>query len=77
MNLSELLRKLADLLDAKDMSNAELDKDISFIGPSQTELELKKLEAGVDSAFDEGTDELDDLKRLSGYTEYTGKDECQ
>lgn len=64
MSLSELLRKLADILDAKQ-DNAELDKDISFIGPSQTELELQKKAAGVDSAYDNDS-ELEDIKRLSG-----------
>ena len=64
MSLSNLLRKLADILDAKQHTD-ELDKDLSFIGPSQTELELKKKEAGVSSAYD-NTDELEELKRLSG-----------
>jgi len=64
VNLSELLRKLADLLDAKtsQQETADDESEVAFISPQQTEIELQKKSVGVDSAYDE----LDDVKRLSG-----------
>jgi hypothetical protein len=45
------------------------DKDVevgAMMPPLQQKLEILKKTAGMDNAFDQGSDELDDIKKLTG-----------
>lgn len=77
MKTSEILRQLADIIDAK---SSEDNKDLAqqpddiFIPPLQLKLELLKKATGVENVYDEdpenadchGYDELDAIKKNAG-----------
>ena len=77
MKSSEILRKLADIIDAKEQEeNSDLAQqpDDIFIPPLQLKLELLKKATGVENVYDEddqnseqhGYDELDVIKKNAG-----------
>ena len=93
MNITDLLRQLADKLDgieggdtsgdnmgkqANDFqhdvddgaesagSDTGLEQNPVMIPPLQQKLEILKKSAGMDNAMDSSSDELDDIKKLTG-----------
>ena len=78
MRLADILRTLADKMDniesgsgndeiaaaTQDMDDTEADH--TMIPPLQQKLEILKKTAGIDSFYDGETDELDDIKKLTG-----------
>jgi hypothetical protein len=78
MKTSEILRKLADMIDAKsDEQNQDLAQqpDDIFIPPLQLKLELLKKATGVENVYDDdpenqneshGYDELEAIKKNAG-----------
>lgn len=81
MKMSEILRDLADKLAAieggTDADQSHTGTEVSvepgdngsgeiFVPPLQAKLELLKKSAGVPSFYDDGGDELDDIKKLTG-----------
>jgi len=57
-----------DVDDGADSDNGdvELDPNPVLLPPLQAKLEILKKSAGVDSFYDEETDELQDIKKLTG-----------
>lgn len=80
MRLADILRTLADKMDniESGSGNDEMDAatqgmdgtvpstDPLMIPPLQQKLEILKKSAGIDSFYDGGNDELDDIKKLTG-----------
>lgn len=77
MKPSEILRQIADVLDAKDSSENELAQqpDDIFVPPLQLKLELLKKATGVENIYDEESeeesaqhayDELNKIKKNAG-----------
>lgn len=78
MKTSEILRKLADIIDAKseeDNKDLAQQPDDIFIPPLQLKLELLKKATGVENVYDEdsenqneshGYDELNAIKKNAG-----------
>ena len=70
MKVAEILRKLAELVDAidSDGADAELQSDDTgvMVPPLQQQIELQKKEVGVDNVYDEQPDELAVLKINAG-----------
>lgn len=77
MKPSEILRQIADVLDAKDSSENELAQqpDDVFVPPLQLKLELLKKATGVENIYDEESeeqseqhayDELNKIKKNAG-----------
>lgn len=81
MKPSELLRHLADLIDAQDSSESPTDAGLAqqpddvFVPPLQLKLELLKKATGVENIYDEepeeevkqhSYDELDHIKKNAG-----------
>ena len=57
-----------DVDDGADSDNGDVELDPSpvLLPPLQAKLEILKKSAGVDSFYDEETDELQDIKKLTG-----------
>jgi hypothetical protein len=80
MRLADILRTLADKMDniesgsgndemaaaTQDMDGTVPSSDPLMIPPLQQKLEILKKSAGIDSFYDGGNDELDDIKKLTG-----------
>ena len=80
MRLADILRTLADKMDniesgsgndemaaaTQDMDGTVPGTDPLMIPPLQQKLEILKKSAGIDSFYDGETDELDDIKKLTG-----------
>jgi hypothetical protein len=80
MRLADILRTLADKMDniesgsgndamaaaTQDMDGTTPNLDPLMIPPLQQKLEILKKSAGIDSFYDGETDELDDIKKLTG-----------
>jgi hypothetical protein len=80
MRLADILRTLADKMDniesgsgndemaaaTQGMDGTEPSSDPLMIPPLQQKLEILKKSAGIDSFYDGGNDELDDIKKLTG-----------
>jgi len=85
MKAAEILRRMADKLDQIDKPEADVlepnkaepcDTDEKFMSPNQQKLELLKKGVGVDSEFDdEGTDEVDDIRKNAGVIHAAADDE--
>lgn len=81
MKMSDVLHSIADMLDQKGSENASPNKaeltpvhvnqaddteSVTMIPPLQQKLEILKKTAGMDNAMDGSSDELDDIKKLTG-----------
>jgi hypothetical protein len=80
MRLADILRTLADKMDniesgsgndqmaaaTQGMDGTAPSSDPLMIPPLQQKLEILKKSAGIDSFYDGETDELDDIKKLTG-----------
>ena len=80
MRLADILRTLADKMDniesgsgndqmaaaTQGMDGTVPSSDPLMIPPLQQKLEILKKSAGIDSFYDGGNDELDDIKKLTG-----------
>ena len=80
MRLADILRTLADKMDniesgsgndqmaaaTQGMDGTVPSPDPLMIPPLQQKLEILKKSAGIDSFYDGETDELDDIKKLTG-----------
>ena len=80
MRLADILRTLADKMDniesgsgndqmaaaTQGMDGTVPSSDPLMIPPLQQKLEILKKSAGIDSFYDGETDELDDIKKLTG-----------
>lgn len=80
MRVSDILRKLADIVDreerptvdAQDENDSNVSTDPAMISPLQQNLELLKKANGVDNVFDNEEEEsvsdqgIDRLKKLAG-----------
>ena len=49
-----------------DNGHDELDTDPIMLPPLQAKMEILKKSAGIDSFYDDETDELEDIKKLTG-----------
>lgn len=65
MKISELLRKLADMVAASEEIPVQSPEPPSFVPPLQAKLELLKKSVGVESTYDE-EDELGRIKKNAG-----------
>jgi hypothetical protein len=54
-----------DVDDGAESGDQEVELGV-MMPPLQQKLEILKKSAGIDNAFDQGTDELDDIKKLTG-----------
>jgi len=84
MRASEILRKLADVIDSAEgstpvtsempskveVSPSEIDKSEAgvFVPPLQAKIEILKKSVGMDSVYDEEGDELERVKHMAGIT---------
>lgn len=76
MKVADILRKFADMMDnpegSKGLTPVEVEPGDNgsqevFVAPLQAKLELLKKSAGVPSFYDnKESDELDDIKKLTG-----------
>jgi len=79
MKMADVLRNMADMLEKTEddsANKAELTpihvstddntESVTMIPPLQQKLEILKKSAGMDNAMDGGSDELDDIKKLTG-----------
>ena len=80
MRLADILRTLADKMDKiesgpgnddiaaapQDMDGTVPSSDPLMIPPIHQKLEILTKSAGIDSFYDEETDELEDIKKLTG-----------
>ena len=80
MRLADILRTLADKMDniesgsgndemaaaTQDMDGTVPSSDPLMIPPLQQKLEILKKSAGIDNFYDGESDELDDIKKLTG-----------
>lgn len=66
MKTSEILRKLADLVDSVECDSSETQADDTgvMVPPLQQQIELQKKEVGVDNIYDEEPEEQDELAIL-------------
>lgn len=80
MKASEILRKLADMMDGEtgqsapgtltpvEVDNTDNTEAPVMVPPLQQKLEILKKSAGVESHYDQGDDDLEVIKRNAGIT---------
>ena len=84
MRASEILRKLADVIDSAEsgseqmpqktdlipveVDNTDKSEPSVFVPPLQAKIEILKKSVGMDSVYDEEGDELDRVKHMAGIT---------
>lgn len=78
MKIADILRNLADKMDRIESGSGNDDMAVgaqpvddtepepTMISPLQQKLEILKKTAGIDSFYDDETDELDRIKKLTG-----------
>lgn len=80
MKMSDVLHSIADMLDKQgnnespaksELTPVHVDhtddtESVTMIPPLQQKLEILKKTAGMDNAMDDNSDELDDIKKLTG-----------
>lgn len=78
MKIADILRNLADKMDRIESGSGnddmaavsqpvdDTEPEPTMISPLQQKLEILKKTAGIDSFYDDETDELDRIKKLTG-----------
>lgn len=79
MKTSEILRKVADLVDTIE-GNEQPDEHTSdeldtMVPPLQQKIEILKKSQGMDNVYDESNDELDQVKKNAGLASMTTAEE--
>jgi len=79
MKAAEILRKLADLVDVIDGSDAPEEPTSDELGvmvpPLQQKIEILKKSQGIDNVYDSGSDDLEAIKRNAGIAVITAAEE--
>jgi hypothetical protein len=79
MKTSEILRKLADLVDTVESDGSPqantTDELGTMVPPLQQKIEILKKSQGIDNVYDQQADELDQVKKNAGLAVITTAEE--